>query len=192
MSQKWRTMLGVSLGAFCPPIGISTISIGLPVIAAALHQPLTSAEWVIVTYVLVITSLLMTFGRLGDLISTKRLYVVGFAVFTPGALSSGLGPSFGWLLASRALQGLGGAMMFSVAAAIVTRAFPPSERGLALGINAVFIYAGLTVGPLVGAFVLLSTSWRGLFLINVPLGIGGILLAILFLQDEAREPGPEE
>ena len=186
MSQKWRTMLGVSLGAFCPPIGISTISIGLPVIAAALHQPITSAEWVIVTYVLVITSLLMTFGRLGDLISTKRLYVLGFTVFTLGALASGLSPSFGWLLASRALQGLGGAMMFSVAAAIVTRAFPPSERGLALGINAVFIYAGLTVGPLVGAFVLLTWSWRGLFLVNVPLGIGGILLALLFLRDDAR------
>jgi EmrB/QacA subfamily drug resistance transporter len=186
MSQKWRTMLGVSLGAFCPPIGISTISIGLPVIAAALHQPVTSAEWVIVTYVLVITSLLMTFGRLGDLISTKRLYVVGFVVFTLGALASGLSPSFGWLLASRALQGLGGAMMFSVAAAIVTRAFPPSERGLALGINAVFIYAGLTAGPLIGAFVLVTGSWRGLFLINVPLGIGGILLAVLFLREDAR------
>ncbi|MDQ6713894.1 MAG: MFS transporter [Candidatus Dormibacteraeota bacterium] len=186
MSQKWRTMLGVSLGAFCPPIGISTISIGLPVIAAAFHQPVTSAEWVIITYVLVITSLLMTFGRLGDLISTKRLYVVGFVVFTLGALASGLSPGFGWLLASRAVQGLGGAMMFSVAAAIVTRAFPASERGLALGINAVFIYAGLTVGPLLGAFVLLTSSWRGLFLINVPLGIGGIALALLFLRDEAE------
>src|SRR5438128_281480 len=184
MSQKWRTMLGVSLGAFCPPIAISTISIGLPVIAAALRQPITSAEWVIVTYSLVITSLLMTFGRLGDLISTKRLYVLGFTVFTLGALASGLSPSFGWLLASRAVQGLGGAMMFSVAAAIVTRAFPPSERGLALGINAVFIYAGLTVGPLVGAFVLITWSWRGLFLINVPLGIAGIALALSFLVDE--------
>src|SRR5213082_449598 len=192
MSQKWRTMLGVSLGALCPPIGVSTISIGLPVIAAALHQPVTSAEWVIVIYTLVITSLLMTFGRLGDLISTKLLYVVGFIVFTLGALASGLSPSFGWLLASRAVKGLGGAMMFSVAAAIVTRAFPPSERGLALGINAVFIYAGLTVGPLLGAFVLVTWSWRGLFLINVPLGIAGIGLALLFLRDEAdrtrREP----
>jgi len=185
-------MIGVSLGAFCPPIGISTISIGLPVIAAAFHQPVTSAEWVIVTYVLVITSLLMTFGRLGDLISTKRLYVVGFVVFTLGALAGGLSPSFGWLLASRAVQGLGGAMMFSVAAAIVTRAFPASERGLALGINAVFIYAGLTVGPLLGAFVLLTSSWRGLFLINVPLGIAGVVLALFFLRDETerkrREP----
>src|SRR5207302_1198724 len=185
MSQKWRTMLGVSLGALCPPIGVSTISIGLPVMAAARHQPVTSAGWVIVVYALVITSLLMSFGRLGDLISTKLLYVVGFIVFTLGALASGLSPSFGWLLASRAVQGLGGAMMFSVAAAIVTRAFPPSERGLALGINAVFIYAGLTVGPLLGAFVLVTWSWRGLFLINVPLGIAGIALALFFLRDEA-------
>ena len=176
-------MIGVSLGAFCPPLGISTISIGLPVIAASLHQPLTSTEWVIVIYTLVITALLMTFGRLGDLVSTKRLYVIGFSVFTLGAFASGLSPGFGWLLAGRAVQGLGGAMMFSVAAAIVTRAFPPSERGLALGINAVFIYAGLTVGPLVGAFVLLTSSWRGLFLISVPLGIAGVLLAILFLDD---------
>src|SRR5438309_9270120 len=154
MSQKWRTMLGVSLGALCPPIGVSTISIGLPVIAAALHQPVTSAEWVIVIYTLVITSLLMTFGRLGDLISTKLLYVVGFVVFTLGALASGLSPSFGWLLASRALQGLGGAMMFSVAAAIVTRAFPPFERGIALGIHAVFIYSRLTGSPLHAVFVI--------------------------------------
>jgi EmrB/QacA subfamily drug resistance transporter len=187
MSPKWRTMLGVSLGAFCPPIGISTISIGLPAIAAALHQPITSAEWVIVTYVLVITSLLMTFGRLGDLISTTRLYIVGFVVFTLGALVSGLSPSFGWLLAGRAVQGLGGAMMFSVAAAIVTRAFAPSERGFALGINAVFVYAGLSVGPLVGAFVLLTWSWRGLFLINVPLGVIGTLLALLFLRDDSNQ-----
>src|SRR5256886_1734766 len=176
-------MIGVSLGAFGPPLGVSTISIGLPAIASSFHQPVTSAEWVIVTYTLVITALLMTFGRLGDLVSTKRLYVIGFGVFTLGALTSGLSPGFGWLLASRAVQGLGGAMMFSVAAAIVTRAFPPSERGLALGINAVFIYAGLTVGPLVGAFVLLTSSWRGLFLVSVPLGIAGVLLALLFLRD---------
>src|SRR5205809_8116079 len=107
MPQKWRTMLGVSLGALCPPIGVSTISIGLPVIAAALHQPVTSAEWVIVVYTLVITSLLMTFGRLCDLISTKLLYAVGFIVFTLGSLASCLRPSFGWLLSTRAAQGLG-------------------------------------------------------------------------------------
>src|SRR2546423_15023158 len=190
MWKRWQTVRRIGLDALPPPIGVSTISIGLPVIAAALHQAVTSAEWVIVIYTLVITSLLMTFGRWGDLISTKLLYVVGFIVFTLGALASGVSPSFGLLLASRAAQGLGGAMMFSVAAAIVTRAFPPSERGLALGINAVFIYAGLTVGPLLGAFVLVTWSCRGLFLINVPLGIAGIALAPLFLRDEAEPPRP--
>src|SRR2546427_11669028 len=113
MSQKWRTMLGVSLGAFCQPIAISTISIGLPVIATALRQPITSAEWVIVTYSLVITSLLMTFGRLGDLISTKRLYVLGFTAFTLGGLASRLSPAFGWLAASPAVPGLGAASRVS-------------------------------------------------------------------------------
>src|SRR2546428_2733858 len=150
MSQKWRTMLGVSLGAFCPPMAISTIPMGPPVAAPAPRQPITSAEWVIVTYSLVITSLLMTFGRLGDLISTKRLYVLGFTVFTLGALASGLSPSFGWLLASRGVQGLGGAMMFSVAAAIGKRRLSPPEPGLALGIQPVFFYSRLTVGPPVG------------------------------------------
>src|SRR5260370_38960605 len=186
MSSKWRTMLGVSLGAFRPPLGLSTISSGLPVIAGALHQPITSAEWVIVTYVLVITSLLTSFGRLGDLLLTRGLYLLGFVVFTLGALVSGLSPSFGWLLAGRAVQGLGGAMMFSVSAAIVTRAFAPSERGFALGINAVFIYAGLSVGPLVGAFVLLTWSWRGRFLLHVPLGVAGRPLARGFFR---ADPG---
>src|SRR5437762_11533075 len=171
-------MIGVSLGAFCPPLGVSTISIGLPAIASSFHQPVTSTEWVIVTYTLVLTALLMTFGRLGDLVSTKRLYVIGFSVFTLGALASGLSPGFGWLLAGRAVQGLGGAMMFSVAAAIVTRAFPPSAGGLARGINAVLTYAGLTVGPLVGGCVLLTSAGRGLLLVSVPLGIAGASLAI--------------
>src|SRR5207249_10598342 len=96
-------MIGVSLGAFCPPLGVSTISIGLPVIAASLHQPLTSTEWVIVTYTLVITALLMTFGRLGDLVSTKLLHVIGFSVCMFGALTSCLSPGLGGSLGGRAV-----------------------------------------------------------------------------------------
>jgi EmrB/QacA subfamily drug resistance transporter len=174
-------MAGVSLGTFAPPLGVSAISIGLPAISQSLHLDLTVAEWVIVAYVLVVTSLLTTFGRLGDLISAKNLYVVGFAIFTAGALACGLAQTFPLLIAGRVLQGFGGAMMFLVAAAIVVRAFPPHERGLALGINAMFVYAGLSVGPLVGAFLLHSFSWQALFLFNVPLGILGVLLAIIFI-----------
>lgn len=183
MSMKWRTMVGVSLGAALPPLAVSSVSIALPAIGSALHQDLTAIEWVVIAYQLTITSLLLTFGRLGDLISMKRLYVIGLAVATLGALVCGLASTFPWLLGGRVVQGLGGAMMFSVSAAIVTRAFPPSERGLALGVNAVFIYAGLAVGPLLGALLLNAFGWQAVFLVNVPAGLIGVALAVLLLPE---------
>jgi EmrB/QacA subfamily drug resistance transporter len=183
MSQKWRTMLGVSIGALTAPLGLSTIAIGLPTIAQALHQDITVVEWVVVAYLLVTTSLLQSFGRLGDLISIKHLYAAGFGIFTIGALISGLSHQLPTLLAGRVVQGVGAAMMFAISAAIVIRAFPPSQRGLGLGINAVFTYAGLSAGPLVGALLLQTFSWEALFLFSVPLGIAGIICALVFIPD---------
>jgi EmrB/QacA subfamily drug resistance transporter len=183
MSQKWRTMLGVSIGALTAPLGLSTISIGLPSIAQALHQDITVVEWVVVSYLLVTTSLLQSFGRLGDLISIKQLYAGGFGIFTVGALISGLSHQLPTLIAGRVVQGIGAAMMFAISAAIVIRAFPPSQRGLGLGVNAVFTYAGLSAGPLLGALLLQSFSWEALFLFSVPLGVVGVILALLFIQD---------
>jgi MFS family permease len=181
MNQKWRTMLGVSIGALTAPLGLSTIAIGLPTIAQALHQDITVVEWVVVAYLLVTTSLLQSFGRLGDLISIKHLYAAGFGIFTIGALISGLSHQLPALLAGRVVQGVGAAMMFAISAAIVIRAFPPSQRGLGLGINAVFTYAGLSAGPLVGALLLQTFSWEALFLFSVPLGIAGIICALVFI-----------
>lgn len=183
MSQKWRTTLGVSIGALTAPLGLSTISIGLPTIAQALHQDITVVEWVVVAYLLVTTSLLQSFGRLGDLISVKHLYALGFGIFTVGALLSGLSHQLPALLAGRVVQGVGAAMMFAISAAIVVRAFPPSQRGLALGVNAVFTYAGLSVGPLVGALILQRFSWEALFLLSVPLGLLGVVFALVFIED---------
>jgi EmrB/QacA subfamily drug resistance transporter len=183
MSQKWRTMLGVSIGSLTAPFGVSTIAIGLPAIAQALHQDITVVEWVVVTYLLVTTSLLQSFGRLGDLISIKHLYALGFGIFTLGALISGLTHQLPTLLAGRVVQGIGAAMMFAISAAIVTRAFPPSQRGLGLGINAVFTYAGLSAGPLLGAVLLQAFSWEAIFLVNVPLGLAGVVCALVFIEE---------
>jgi EmrB/QacA subfamily drug resistance transporter len=184
MPQKWRTMLGVSVGALSAPLGSSTVAIGLPSIAQSLHQDITVVEWVLVTYLLVTTALLQTFGRLGDLISIKRLYAGGFAIFTLGAVISGLSHALPPLLAGRVVQGIGGAMMFAISAAIVIRGFPPSQRGLGLGVNAVFTYAGLSIGPLLGALLLQSFSWQALFLFNLPLGLIGVAFALLFIREE--------
>jgi len=176
-------MLGVSLGAFTAPLGLSSIAIGLPTIAQALHQDITVVEWVMVAYLLATTSLLQSSGRLGDLISIKHLYALGFGIFTTGALLSGLTHHLPTLIAGRVVQGIGAAMMFAISAAIVTRAFPPSQRGLGLGINAVFTYAGLSAGPLLGALLLQAFSWEALFLFNVPLGLAGVVGALVFIED---------
>ncbi|HEY9286538.1 MAG TPA: MFS transporter [Candidatus Dormibacteraeota bacterium] len=185
MPQKWRTMLGVSVGALSAPLASSTITIGLPTIGQGLHQDITVVEWVVVSYLLVTTSLLQTFGRLGDLISIKHLYAAGFGIFTIGALVSGLSHTLPLLLFGRVVQGIGGAMMFAISAAIVIRAFPASQRGLALGVNAVFTYAGLSLGPLIGALLLQAFSWQALFLFNIPLGVVGVAVALLFIQEDA-------
>jgi EmrB/QacA subfamily drug resistance transporter len=185
MPQKWRTMLGVSVGALSAPLASSTVTIGLPSIGQGLHQDITVVEWVVVSYLLVTTSLLQTFGRLGDLISIKHLYAAGFGIFTVGALVSGLSHTLPLLLFGRVVQGVGGAMMFAISAAIVIRAFPASQRGLALGVNAVFTYAGLSLGPLIGALLLQAFSWQALFLFNLPLGVFGVAVALLFIQEDA-------
>ena len=177
-------MLGVSVGALSAPLASSTITIGLPTIGQGLHQDITVVEWVVISYLLVTTSLLQTFGRLGDLISIKHLYAAGFSIFTVGAVISGLSHTLPILLAGRVVQGIGGAMMFAISAAIVIRAFPASQRGLALGVNAVFTYAGLSLGPLIGALLLQAFSWQALFLFNIPLGVLGVAVAMLFIQED--------
>jgi EmrB/QacA subfamily drug resistance transporter len=174
-------MIGVSVGAFSAPLGTGIVTLGLPLIARDLHQDITVVQWILITYLLVTTSLLQTFGRLGDLISIKYLYAGGFGIFTVGALISGLSHSLGLLLVGRAVQGIGGAMMFAISAAIVIRAFPPSQRGLGLGVNAIFTYGGLSIGPLIGALLLQRFSWQALFLFTVPLGLVGIACALVFI-----------
>lgn len=174
-------MIGVSVGAFSAPLGTGIVTLGLPLIARDLHQDITVVQWILITYLLVTTSLLQTFGRLGDLISIKYLYAGGFGIFTIGALISGLSHSLDLLLFGRAVQGIGGAMMFAISAAIVIRAFPPSQRGLGLGVNAIFTYGGLSIGPLIGALLLQRFSWQALFLFTVPLGLVGIACALVFI-----------
>ncbi len=183
MPQKWRTMLGVSVGAVTAPLGSTIVTLGLPAIARSLHQDITVVEWILIAYLLVTTSLLQTFGRLGDLVSIKHLYAAGFGIFTVGALLCGMSRNLPLLLTGRVVQGVGGAMMFAISAAIVIRAFPPSQRGLGLGVSAVFTYGGLSIGPLIGALLLQAFSWQALFLFTVPLGIAGVVCALLFIQD---------
>jgi EmrB/QacA subfamily drug resistance transporter len=147
-------------------------------------------EWVVTVYLLVVSGLLLTFGRLGDLRGHRRVYVSGFAVFVLGSGLCGFSPSAGALVGFRALQALGAAMLASNAPAILTGNFPAIERGRALGLQATMTYLGLTVGPSLGGWLTGAFGWRSVFYINVPVGALALWLSLRFIPaDRPAERG---
>src|SRR5579884_2397079 len=181
---KWAVLLIVAIGIFMATLDSSIVNISLPAIAHAFGVGLTGAvEWVIIMYLVVIAAFLLTIGRLADMIGHKPIWVAGLAVFTIGSALSGAAPSLGLLIASRALQGLGGALLMAISAAMLTRAFPANERGRALGMNAVIVALGVSVGPTLGGIITEYLTWRWIFYVNVPIGIIGFFLTLRILTE---------
>jgi EmrB/QacA subfamily drug resistance transporter len=141
------------------------------------------------TYLLTISSLLLFFGRLGDILGYKKVYLWGLAGFIIGSGLCGLSPTIHWLIFFRAIQGLAAGMMMAVPYAIITASFPPTERGKAMGINAISISAGLALGPVLGGFITALLGWRFVFLINIPIGIAGLLWAHHVIPDLKGQRG---
>jgi EmrB/QacA subfamily drug resistance transporter len=168
----------------------SIVNIGLPSIARAFDTPLNGAvEWIIICYLVVIGGLLLTFGRLSDVIGRSPIWITGLAVFTIGSAACGAAPSLGLLIAARALQGVGGAMMFSTSAALLSGAVPVTRRGHALGWGAVAIALGASAGPTIGGFLTAYATWRWIFYVNVPLGLIAILATLRLLPPKIEHSG---
>jgi EmrB/QacA subfamily drug resistance transporter len=174
-NQKWLVLSAVSVGAFISTLSGSIVNISLPAIADDLGVGISDIEWIVVAYLLTAGSLLLTFGRLGDITGYKKVYIGGFALFTVASVLCGLAQSAEELTVLRVLQGIGFGMIQALAPAIVTAVFPPNERGKALGLTAVSISLGLTVGPTLGGILTQWVSWRWIFFINVPVGLFGLL-----------------
>jgi EmrB/QacA subfamily drug resistance transporter len=172
---KWLVLSAVSVGAFISTLSGSIVNISLPAIADDLGVGISDIEWIVVAYLLTAGSLLLTFGRLGDITGYKKVYIGGFALFTVASVLCGLAQSAEELTVLRVLQGIGFGMIQALAPAIVTAVFPPNERGKALGLTAVSISLGLTVGPTLGGILTQWVSWRWIFFINVPVGLFGLL-----------------
>jgi EmrB/QacA subfamily drug resistance transporter len=189
-NQKWLVLSAVSVGAFISTLSGSIVNISLPTIADNFGVGISDVEWIVVAYLLTAGSLLLTFGRLGDIMGYKKIYIGGFALFTVASVLCGLAQSAGELTVLRVLQGVGFGMIQALAPAIVTAVFPPSERGKALGLTAVSISLGLTVGPTLGGFLTEWASWRWIFFINVPVGLFGVLWSWRVLP--ARRRGEEQ
>src|SRR5574341_2296813 len=170
-SRKWWAMLGIGLGTFMSTLDTSIVNVSLTTLERELHAEFETIQWVILSYLLVTTSMMLVMARLGDMLGKRPIYRTGLTLFTFASLLSGLSPSVEWLIGFRALQGLGGVMMFALGTAIITEIFPPEERGRALGIIGGIVSVGIATGPALGGILIGSVGWRSIFLVNVPVGI---------------------
>jgi EmrB/QacA subfamily drug resistance transporter len=185
LQYKWWALSCTSLGMLLATINSGTLIIALPDLERALNTSLLELVWVILVYMISSTVLVLSAGRLSDLFGRKRAYVAGFIVFSLASLGAGFSGSGVELIVWRLVQGVGGALIFANAGAIVTDAFPPEELGLAMGTNTMVAAVGLVIGPVLGG-ALVAISWPWVFWFNVPLGLFGSLWAGLVLHDMGR------
>lgn len=188
---KWAVLLVTAVGVFMATLDSSIVNISLPAIAKYFHVPLNGAvEWVVIAYLVATAAILLTAGRLADMIGRKVVWIAGLIIFTGGSALCGLAPSLGFLITARALQGIGGALLMAISPAMLTTAFPAHERGRALGINAVNVALGVSVGPTLGGFITAYFTWRWIFYVNVPIGVIGLVATLIILKEKLRRnPG---
>jgi EmrB/QacA subfamily drug resistance transporter len=189
--NKWLIFSLVAVGIFMSTLDGSIVNVALPTIMTELNVSLTTVQWVVVIYLLTISSLLLSFGRLSDMWGRRWVYSRGLAVFSLGSFLCGLSPGALWLIASRALQGVGAAMIMACTPALVVDVFPVTERGRALGMVGTVVAGGLTMGPALGGILLQFFPWRVIFYINVPVGIVAALATLRVLKRASEATSPE-
>lgn len=190
-SRKWYVMAAVGMSTFLETIESSSINLALPTLVRTFNIDFAVVQWVVLASVLTQSALMLVMGRLGDTLGKKPIFVTGFVVAGVGAVGSGLSPDIGWLLFFRVVQAIGLAMAMALTLGIATEAFPPNERGKALGTVGAIVSVGIIIGPLLGGYLLDYLSWRWLFFVNVPIALLGIPIALAYLPDSrpsGRQP----
>lgn len=185
----WFAVATVCFGAFMGQLDASIVTLTFPALQAEFAQPLAAVEWVSLAYLLGLVGLLAAAGRLADATGRKLMYSWGFAVFTAASVACGLAPGLGWLIGFRVLQAVGAAMLQANSVALVVTSVPRPKMRAALGVQAAAQALGLALGPAVGGLLVGTVGWRWVFLVNVPVGVLG-LLAGRFLLPRTRERTP--
>ena len=182
-SRKWYVLIAVAMGIFLATIDGSIVNVALPTLSQAFGTTFAAVQWVILAYLLTVATLLLGVGRLADMRGKKPIYLTGFVVFTTGSFLCALSPSVYYLIGFRVLQAVGASMVFALGIAIVTEAFPPTERGKAIGLAGSIVSIGVVIGPTLGGLLIDALSWHWIFLVNVPVGIIGTAMALRFVPD---------
>ncbi|HET9529597.1 MAG TPA: MFS transporter, partial [Blastocatellia bacterium] len=190
-SRKWLCFTTVALGTFAAYSDASMVNIALPSIGRHFQVDISVVEAIITFYLLMLTGLVIIFGRLADIYGRKRLYILGFVIFILASALCGIAPSF-WLLVSlRSLQGVGAAMLLANGSAIVTASFPKTERGKALGMLGSVIATSVIAGPVVSGLLSEYLGWRAVFYVNVPVVITGLMVGLRVLPSDTSESDRE-
>jgi EmrB/QacA subfamily drug resistance transporter len=188
MERKWWTLIAVSVATFMLLLDITVVNTALPSIEEDLGASFTELQWVVDAYTLSLAALVLTAGVLADRLGRRRVFAAGLGIFTAASLLAGLATDPTFLNLARALQGVGGAVMFAVSLALVAQEFKPGrERGTAMGVYGATIGVSVAVGPLVGGALTDSLGWESIFFVNVPIGIAAIAITFAKLR-ESRDP----
>ena len=188
--SKWRVLFAACLGLGMLMIDTFVVNVAFPAIGRDLNADLSTAEWTVSGYVLVTGILPVAMGRMGDIFGRRRLYLLGLSTFVVTSALCGAAQTIEQLVLFRVLQGVGAAMMMPATLSIVTQAFPPEQRGLAIGIWSGVSGLGLIAGPILGGLLVRGDSWRWIFFVNLPVGLLAIALGLLFVPESRDEQAP--
>ena len=180
-------LASLSLSMLLASLGTSIANVGLPALAEAFSASFQAVQWVVLAYLLSITALIVSVGRLGDLMGRRRLLLIGIALFTAASLLCALAPGLWLLIAARALQGVGAAIMMALTMALVSGAVPKEKTGSAMGVLGTMSAIGTCLGPTLGGVLIAQVGWQGIFLLSVPLGVLAFGLAWRFLPVDRHE-----
>jgi EmrB/QacA subfamily drug resistance transporter len=189
-NRKWWTLVAVSFGLFMIMLDNTVVNVALPSIRKDLGISISELEWVVNAYALTFGVLLLSGGKLADLLGRRRIFIAGLVVFTAASLWCGLAGDAGSLIAARTVQGVGAAMMNPATLSIITATFPPRQRGTAIGIWAGVSALSLAIGPIVGGLITEKVNWSWIFFINIPVGVLAVVAARVFV-DESRDTSRE-
>jgi EmrB/QacA subfamily drug resistance transporter len=191
MARKWWTLIAVCVATFMLLLDITVVNVALPDIQKDLHASLSSLQWVVDAYSLTLAAFLLTAGSFADRMGRRRVFTAGFAIFTFASFLCGISGNATLLNLARGLQGIGGAAMFATSLALIAQEFQGRERGTAIGAWGATIGGAVAVGPLVGGALTEAFGWEWIFFVNVPIGIGAILLTTTQLANlKAPDPAP--